>query len=157
MSLRCAQLPIRALHSSKSQCHKALSRAIFGWTRTAKPQPSQSPVSPKTAPILTQDNLFHPLSSSPFPDLRARAQSIKRSSRCPVCTSHAHQQLTPADEPKRVAFDCPHCGHPTHCSELHWRDDAEHRKYCEKLREVNEDDHDLRSGRRMLEYELPGE
>ena len=29
----------------------------------------------------------------------------------------------------------------------------EHEEYCERLREVNEDDHDLRSGRQITEFE----
>jgi splicing suppressor protein 51 len=160
---RCTRRPIRVLHSFQLRCCSSPSRTIFGWARKfeAKPQPSKPTSSAKKGPILDQDNLFHPLSSSPFPDLRARAQSIKQSSRCPVCTSHAHtfsegRRPDPLQEPKPVAFDCPDCGHPTHCSQEHWREDTEHRKYCSKLREVNEDDHDLRSGRRMLEYELPG-
>lgn len=36
--------------------------------------------------------------------------------------------------------------------------DKEHHKHvCGTLREVNEDEHDLRSGRRMKEFEFPGE
>lgn len=35
--------------------------------------------------------------------------------------------------------------------------DKEHHKHvCGILREVNEDEHDLRSGRRMKEFEFPG-
>lgn len=35
--------------------------------------------------------------------------------------------------------------------------DKEHHKHvCGTLREVNEDEHDLRSGRRMKEFEFPG-
>ena len=34
--------------------------------------------------------------------------------------------------------------------------DEDHAKFCSRLREVNEDEHDLRSGRRMYEFELPG-
>ncbi|KAF7793095.1 hypothetical protein EIP86_004202 [Pleurotus ostreatoroseus] len=55
-----------------------------------------------------------------------------------------------------MMFECPDCGWPTHCSEEHWKEDEEHRKYCGRLREVNEDEHDLRSGRRLREFELPG-
>ncbi len=35
--------------------------------------------------------------------------------------------------------------------------DKEHYRYCGRLREVNEDDHDLRSGRKIKEFEMPGE
>lgn len=34
--------------------------------------------------------------------------------------------------------------------------DQEHKKYCSRLREVNEDDHDLRSGRKLRELQMPG-
>jgi splicing suppressor protein 51 len=34
--------------------------------------------------------------------------------------------------------------------------DEEHAKYCTRLREVNEDDHDLRSGRMVHEFAMPG-
>jgi hypothetical protein len=40
---------------------------------------------------------------------------------------------------------------------LHWVSDKEHAKYCPRLREANEDEHDLRSGRRIWEFDLPGE
>jgi splicing suppressor protein 51 len=34
----------------------------------------------------------------------------------------------------------------------------DHQEYCGRLREVNEDEHDIRSGRPMNEFEnLPGE
>jgi mitochondrial splicing suppressor protein 51 len=131
-------------------------RTIVHYVHQAKAQPSAfMRDSPET-----QDSTIYPLSSSPFPDLRARAQSIKKISKCPVCTSHTHLPTngnadTPSP-PKLVAFECPDCGYPTHCSKEHWREDTEHRRYCGRLREVNEDDHDLRSRRQKIEYELPG-
>lgn len=110
--------------------------------------------------MLSQDDLFHPFSQSPFPALRARGEAIQKLAPCPVCAAeakgahgtHAHTHA----QPKAVKFECPDCGWPTHCSEEHWRADTEHKKYCSRLREVNEDEHDLRSGRRMKEFELPG-
>ncbi|OSX65105.1 hypothetical protein POSPLADRAFT_1065081 [Postia placenta MAD-698-R-SB12] len=108
-------------------------------------------------PLLTEDNLFHPFSKSPFPAIRARGEAIQKLAPCPVCASehgpfHAHAP----SQPLAVKFECPDCGWPTHCSEEHWRQDEEHKKYCGRLREVNEDEHDLRSGRRFREFELPG-
>jgi splicing suppressor protein 51 len=43
------------------------------------------------------------------------------------------------------------------CSEEHWADDyEEHMHYCDILREANEDDHDLRSGRNFVkDFYLP--
>ncbi|KAJ7197176.1 zinc-finger of mitochondrial splicing suppressor 51-domain-containing protein [Mycena pura] len=116
------------------------------------PQQKAEPV-----PLLTEDNLFHLFSKSPFPMLRARGNAIKQLAPCPVCTS-SHDQGHPNahHEPQNVQFECPDCGWPTHCSEEHWKEDKEHEKYCTRLREANEDEHDLRSGRRMVEFELPG-
>lgn len=56
-----------------------------------------------------------------------------------------------------MKFECPDCGWPTHYSEKDWREDTEHGKYVHRLREANEDEHDLRSGREITEFKLPGE
>lgn len=106
--------------------------------------------------VLSQDDLFHPFSRSPFPALRERGDAIKQLALCPVCSiSHSHGH--PHAGVQKVSFECPDCGWPTHCSEDHWKTDTEHARYCSRLREVNQDEHDLRSGRKMTEFELPGE
>lgn len=47
---------------------------------------------------------------------------------------------------------------PTYCSKEHWEEDYEtHLQICETLKEANEDEHDLRSGRFFPEFEYPGE
>ncbi|EEB97909.1 hypothetical protein MPER_02676 [Moniliophthora perniciosa FA553] len=75
---------------------------------------------------------------------------------CPVCVAgHSHVHAHTQAQPKTVQFECPDCGWPTHCSEEHWKEDKEHEKYCSRLREANEDEHDLRSGRKFPEFELP--
>lgn len=128
-------------------------RTIFQWLRKIRGQ------QPEKASEVNEDNLFFPLSSSPFPDLRARSQTIKRMCRCPVCLSSSQgvKNAGPASNVQNlVTFDCPDCGYPTHCSQEHWEQDTEHRKYCGRLREVNEDDHDLRSPRPKREYDFPG-
>jgi splicing suppressor protein 51 len=102
------------------------------------------------SPVLAEDDLFHPFSQSPFKDIRARGEAIQKLAPCPVCTT-SHKQIHHA-----VKFECPDCGWPTHCTGEHWEADEEHSKYCSRLREVNEDDHDLRSGRIMREFEMPG-
>ena len=105
-------------------------------------------------PTLADDNLFHPFSESPFPVVRARSDAIRSMAPCPVCASSSgHSHVPP---PRAVKFECLNCGWPTHCSEEHWKVDENHTKYCSRLREANEDEHDLRRGRRMLEFELPG-
>ncbi|KAL0947411.1 hypothetical protein HGRIS_013524 [Hohenbuehelia grisea] len=120
--------------------------------RSKKPAAPADPV-----PVLSQDDLFHPFSKSPFPAVRARGEVIQSLAPCPVCSaSHTHAHAHNQAQPKAVKFECPDCGWPTHCSEEHWREDEEHQKYCSRLREGNEDEHDLRSGRRLREFELPG-
>lgn len=127
-------------------------RTLFNLFKKAEPKTAPQP----TQPILAQDDLFHPFSRSPFPAVRERGEAIKKLAPCPVCdASHAlgHPHVT---HRKHVEFECPNCGFPTHCSEEHWLADKEHYRYCGRLREVNEDDHDLRSGRKIKEFEMPG-
>ncbi|KAI0050895.1 hypothetical protein FA95DRAFT_1555157 [Auriscalpium vulgare] len=127
-------------------------RTLFNLFKKAKPANAEP------QPVLSQDDLFHPFSKSPFPAVRARGEAIRALAPCPVCASaHEHVHAHVKAQPRAVAFECPDCGFPTHCTEEHWAADAEHEKYCSRLREVNEDEHDLRSGRRMREFELPGE
>ena len=150
-SLSRSRLPALALKAAPP----ATTRTFISWFKT-KPKPSSAQAQ-DAQPVLTEDNLFHPFSESPFPSIRARGEAIRQRAPCPVCASehngvHAHTKA----QPKAVAFECPDCGWPTHCSEEHWAADQEHQKYCSRLREANEDEHDLRSGRRMREFELPG-
>ncbi|KAG8930948.1 translational activator for mitochondrial COX1 [Tulasnella sp. 418] len=115
------------------------SKQLFTWTkkeRTEKPQEEAHLLCPT-------------MSESPHPDIRARAQRVAAIAPCPVC-------LDPHSQRRHVAFECPDCGWPTHCSELHWSEDPEHAKYCSRLREVNEDEHDIRSGRDVPELNFPG-
>ncbi|KAF9001899.1 zinc-finger of mitochondrial splicing suppressor 51-domain-containing protein [Cyathus striatus] len=133
--------------------HRKNVRLIFNFFRRS-PQPA-SPKDP--IPILTEHHLFHPFSKSPFPAIRARGAAIQKLAPCPVCAfSHSHIHAHTQAQPKSVQHECPDCGWPTHCSEEHWKADGEHQKYCKRLREANEDEHDLRSGRRLREFELPG-
>lgn len=135
-------------------------RTFLSWFKKAKPSNADLPKAPE--PIISEDNLFHQFSKSPFPAIRARGEAIRKLAPCPVCaTAHHHHDglhvhAYAQAQPKAVNFECPDCGWPTHCSEEHWKEDEEHRKYCGRLREVNEDEHDLRSGRRLTEFELPG-
>ncbi|RDB20944.1 Protein MSS51, mitochondrial [Hypsizygus marmoreus] len=131
----------------------ASTRTFLNLFRKEKPQ--GKPNDP--VPILLQDDLFHPFSKSPFPAIRARGEAIQLLAPCPVCASaHSHIHAHTQAQPRAVKFECPECGWPTHCSEEHHLEDEEHKKYCSRLREANEDEHDLRSGRRLREFELPG-
>ncbi|KAI0797634.1 zinc-finger of mitochondrial splicing suppressor 51-domain-containing protein [Abortiporus biennis] len=158
MALYLSRSPALLLRTSSrgSKCLQPLfrpqSRTLFGFFK--KPQTPRVQVKP---PVLSQDDLFHPFSKSPFPAVRARGEAIQQLASCPVCaSSHDHLHAHTKSQPKAVKFECPDCGWPTHCSEEHWAQDEEHKKYCSRLREVNEDEHDLRSGRRLREFELPG-
>ncbi|KAG5947651.1 hypothetical protein E4U59_000078 [Claviceps monticola] len=60
--------------------------------------------------------------------------------------------------PALVDFECPDCGLPVYCSKEHWMDHyEEHLEICDTLRQINEDDHDLKSGRFFEETVLAGE
>lgn len=121
-------------------------------------------------PLLMPNNLFHPFSSSPSPEIRRRAAFMKQHAYCPHPDHHqtrlpmnpddpeARKQVKGALPPAHVSFECPDCGIPVACSEEHWADDYEaHLEICDTLREINEDDHDLRSGRFFPEFEYPGD
>lgn len=121
-------------------------------------------------PLLMPNNLFHPLSSSPSPEMRRRAAFIKQNAYCPHPDHHQTRLPMNPDDPearksrngglpaRHVNFECPDCGIPVACSEEHWADDYEaHLEICDTLREINEDDHDLRSGRFFPEFEYPGD
>lgn len=120
--------------------------------------------------VLGSDDLFHPFSKSPVPEMRNRAAYIKQHAYCP----HPDHKLTrlPSVVPKEgeetakggnlppahVHFECPDCGIPVYCSEGHWMEDYEdHLRICDTLREINEDDHDLRSGRVFPEFRFGDE
>lgn len=137
--------------TSARRIDQSFSRRTLFWPFRRSPStPAKS--SPASAtPLLAQNDLFHPLSQSPFPALVEKANRIKNVSLCPTSLEH--------DERIRPAFDCPDCGWPTHATKDRWVEGKEdHQEYCGRLREVNEDEHDIRSGRNMNEFEnLPGE
>ncbi|KAI9791393.1 MAG: translational activator for mitochondrial COX1 [Peltula sp. TS41687] len=128
-----------------------------------------APSSPNGQPLLQPDNLFHPFSRSPSAEIRRRAAFMRRHAYCPH-PGHRQTRLptNPADPeakkprssglaPAHVHFECPDCGIPVYCSEAHWADDYEsHIELCDLLRQINEDDHDLRSGREFSEFEYAG-
>ena len=141
---------LTARHSLRL-AHPLHTRSFFGLFKRKEQRPAEP------TPLLGQDDLFHPFSKSPFPAIRARGEAIKQLAPCPVCSSsHEHVYAHTKAQPTAVSFECPDCGWPTHCSEEHWAADQEHQKYCSRLREVNEDEHDLRSGRKLHEFDLPG-
>ena len=134
---------------------------------------TQSPIprgEPGGPPKLQPDDLFHPFTHSPIPEIRHRAKYMKAHAFCPHPSHRPTRQPTsPYDlearkvlaetqlPPATVQFECPDCGIPVACSEEHWADDYEnHMDICDTLRQINEDDHDLRSGRVFPEFDYPG-
>ncbi|KAJ5109782.1 hypothetical protein N7532_002427 [Penicillium argentinense] len=152
-------------------CSTSCSHSTPSFAQKASASTSTGP-SVDTRPILKPDNLFHSFSNSPSYAIRQRANFIKQNAFCP---HPSHQQtrapVSPHDpETRKTAdaskaslppahshFECPDCGIPIYCSEEHWMDDFEaHLEICETLRQINEDDHDLQSGRFFPEFNYPG-
>ncbi|EAW10875.1 putative mRNA processing protein (Mss51) [Aspergillus clavatus NRRL 1] len=149
------------------------SSSVFTVSQTAKPlvhrASSTSTQAQETRALLKPNNLFHPFSKSPAPAIRQRAAFIKQNAFCP---HPSHQQtrspVSPHDPESRKSqqgtlppahshFECPDCGVPIYCSEGHWMDDFEaHLEICDTIKQINEDDHDLHSGRFFPEFSYPG-
>lgn len=134
------------------------------------PASTPSGPSPESRELLKPNNLFHPFSRSPSPTIRQRAAFIKQNAFCP---HPSHQQtrlpVSPHDPESRKSvqqanlppahshFECPDCGVPIYCDEGHWMEDFEaHLEICDTIRQINEDDHDLHSGRFFPEFAYPG-
>ena len=117
--------------------------------------------------LLQPNNLFHPFTDSPSPQIRKRAAFMRQNAYCPHPDHQATRAaLSPHDTesrkvgavpPAHVRYECPDCGIPVSCSEDHFASDYEsHLEICDSLREINEDDHDLHSGRVFTEFDWPG-
>ncbi len=128
---------------------------------------SAKPAVPSSVKI-DQDNLFHPFTDSPVPEFRRRAAFMRQHAYCPHpdhkptklptigTDAESTQEETGDMAPAHVDFECPDCGVPVYCSKEHWMDHYEkHLEVCDTLRQINEDDHDLRSGRVFHEANLP--
>ncbi|KAL8745719.1 MAG: hypothetical protein Q9184_007837 [Pyrenodesmia sp. 2 TL-2023] len=141
-----------------------------GAPRYASPFGADEPTERPERVLLKPETLFHSFSNSPAPGIRRRAAFMKSHAYCP---HPDHRQtravLSPQDPEARKAakkstqapafvdFECPDCGIPVYCSEKHWMDDYEsHSEICDTLRQANEDDHDLHSGRYFPEFRYPG-
>ncbi|KAI4138410.1 MAG: hypothetical protein L6R39_006805 [Caloplaca ligustica] len=125
--------------------------------------------SPEKRLRLKPDNLFHSFSNSPAPDIRRRATFMKSHAYCPHPDHRQTRIVLSPDDPEAkkaannstqpaafVNFECPDCRIPVYCSERHWMDDYEsHAEICDTLKQANEDDHDLHSGRFFPEFEYP--
>ncbi|TRX91824.1 hypothetical protein FHL15_007377 [Xylaria flabelliformis] len=147
---------------STSSVKRSLS--LFG--RKAEVAQQDAHDSARAQRVLRSDDLFHSFTHSPIPEIRQRAAFIRQHAYCP----HPDHRMTrapidPGQTPvssgnvaaAHVDFECPDCGIPVYCSEQHWADDYEaHLQICDTLRQINEDEHDLRSGRFFPEFEYAG-
>ncbi|OKL58369.1 hypothetical protein UA08_06229 [Talaromyces atroroseus] len=149
---RSISLPKNATYSAGS-ARNVQSAAVVAPTASAETRALRRP-----------DNLFHHYSSSPSSIIRKRAAFIKQNACCPH-PSHQQTRVTTSEKneptgnlpPAHSNFECPDCGVPLYCSEEHWMDDYEaHLEVCETIRQINEDDHDLVSGRFFPEFSYPG-
>lgn len=144
MSYRLTNSTRPLLRSLPSSTSSAPRRSLFGFGKK-----KASALKQQYIPLISQDNLFHPLSQSPFKEIQAKGERIKKQAFCPVSSDKYGEKV-------HVAFECPDCGYPTHASRERWAEDGEHGRYWPRLREANEDEHDLRSGRELTEFKLPG-
>ncbi|KAI7480065.1 hypothetical protein KC357_g4043 [Hortaea werneckii] len=119
--------------------------------------------------LLQPNNLFHSFTHSPAPEIRRRAAFMRQNAYCPhpshqptrAATSpvdpEQHKSTHNGMPPAHVRHECPDCGIPVSCCAEHFADDyASHLEVCDVLRQINEDDHDLHSGRFFPEFEYPG-
>jgi mitochondrial splicing suppressor protein 51 len=118
--------------------------------------------------VLRPNDLFHSFTNSPSPQIRRRAAFMRQNAYCshpdhrptraPTSPNDLENRKSGAMPPAHVRYECPDCGIPVSCSEEHFVSDYEsHLEICDQLREINEDDHDLHSGRLFNEFEYPGQ
>lgn len=152
-----AKKQTRKIHSSAQQ--NAASAAASATATSTSPQ-DESRV------LLQPNNLFHSFTNSPSPAIRKRAAYMRQNAYCPHPEHQATRapnsphdleaRKTGASPPAHVRYECPDCGIPVSCSEEHFVDDYEsHLEICDMLKEINQDDHDLHSGRFFPEFEYP--
>jgi splicing suppressor protein 51 len=162
-------------HSTKTPAHPKLSLPRRGLSTTPnrkfeegfEPYEYVDPEGITRKMVLTEDNLFHSFTHSPIPEIRKRAAFMRQHAYCPhpdhKATRVAHNPAdlearkspTSGAPPAHVNFECPDCGMPVYCCEEHWADDYEaHLDVCDIMRQANEDDHDLRSGRFFHEFQF---
>lgn len=125
-----------------------------------------TPANPYERALLQPNNLLHSFTNSPAPQIRKRAAIIRQNAYCPH-PSHqptrnpqspddAETRKTGTQPPAHVRYECPDCGIPVSCCEEHFASDYEsHIQICDTLKQINEDDHDLVSGRFFPEFQYP--
>ncbi|KAH8737941.1 PXA domain-containing protein [Ilyonectria robusta] len=168
--IRLSAHHLRSFHGSVSKQHKRTTPEArdFSTSTASKSEAAAASKAPEAPLRLSEDDLFHPFSKSPVPEFRRRAAFMKQHAYCPhpdhqptklptvAQKAEVAETSTGEQAPAHVDFECPDCGLPVYCCEEHWMDDYEkHLEICDTLRQINEDDHDLRSGRVFHEANLP--
>src|SRR5262249_22092639 len=118
--------PLRIPASSAicAACRRQQSRSIFSFSTEEEkvPEPKfpwfpeeerglkETQETPLKQPVLASNNLFHPLSRSPLPSMRAIGKRIGERAYCPHNVKHEIGK-------HRVTFECPDCGIPVYCCE----------------------------------------
>ncbi|KAG5951723.1 hypothetical protein E4U53_002426 [Claviceps sorghi] len=164
----CARLSTTRSTRSNPRQTASGSRCFNSSTKSGTEAAAADPSSSSSRLRLSQDDLFHPFSSSPVPEFRRRAAFMRQHAYCPhpdhkptklptvAPKADVSKEASGSMPPAHVDFECPDCGFPVYCSKEHWMDHyEEHLKICDTLRQINEDDHDLRSGRVFHEGNLP--
>lgn len=159
---------LRTLHSTAPREHKRATLPTRDFSTTVANKSEAAAKVPSPPLRLAENELFHPFSESPVPEFRRRAAYMRQHAYCPhpdhqptnmptiAPKADAPEAATGTKAPAHVDFECPDCGLPVYCCEEHWADDYEkHLEICDTLRQINEDDHDLRSGRVFHEANLP--
>ena len=155
----------RRLASAEPQTRSNLEDGYIHPLSREAGQPSKD--APQPSLFLGSNDLFNSFTKSPSPHIRKRAAVIRQNAYCPhpnhqatrAATSpiDAEVRKTGAMPPAHVRYECPDCGIPVSCSFEHFASDYEdHLQLCDTLRQINEDDHDLVSGRMFPEFEMPG-
>lgn len=169
LSTTLSSPPLSAKKQSRKIHHSAQQNAATATATASSSAPgaaSASATADESRVLLQPNNLFHSFTNSPSPVIRRRAAYMRQNAYC----SHPDHQATRAvtsphdlearkigaSPPAHVKYECPDCGIPVSCSEEHFVDDYEsHLEICDLLKEINQDDHDLHSGRFFPEFEYP--
>ncbi|KAJ2081071.1 translational activator for mitochondrial COX1 [Coemansia sp. RSA 988] len=148
-TLLCKRLPTATLADGRRTISL---KSLF--TPSPPQDVAHGAASKKQRILVDSNNLFHQLSKSPIKEMREKSLLIQDHGSCATCVDKTAAKGKVAT--REPTFECPNCGYPTHCSEEHWTQDrSHHEELCGHLREANEDEHDLRSGRTLREFEFP--
>jgi len=129
----------RQAASSASQPRRGF-LSFLGFGSQAKKDASAAEVAEKALIAKMLENVRHPpplppMVESPIPALRELGEQYARASKgCKKCTA------------ERMDYSCPTSGFPSHCTKECYDKDLTHQDHVRILRQVYEDNIDLRSG-----------